>query len=66
MLCQRFAETSAKNGSLHFKPTNKCHAMKTRNIEHIKITHCNTQRLKMSAIPQMQMMLNSGKTVFYK
>ena len=43
---------------IHFELNDKLHAMHTRNMNTYKITHCNTERFGMSALPQMQRMLN--------
>ena len=57
-LCKSFAIKAAKNRSPHFKLNNNSYTMKLRNPIKYEVTHCNTERLKMSAIPQMQHMLN--------
>ena len=57
-LCKTFAQRSLKDKSILFEPTDKLHAMQTRNMNKYKITHCNTERFNMSALPQMQRMLN--------
>ena len=48
VLCQTFANTSANNATIQFKPNNKSHVMETRNQEQIQMTHCNTERLEKS------------------
>jgi hypothetical protein len=57
-LCKTFAKRSLKDKSIHFELNDKLHAMQTRNMNTYKITHCNTERFSMSALPQMQRMLN--------
>ena len=37
----------------------KIHEMNTRKSENYKVTHARTKRLEMSAIPQMQRILNN-------
>ena len=59
-LCLDFAQQSVKNGSMIFEKNQKLHTMQTRNMEHFKITHCNTERLKKSAVPHMQILLNQN------
>ena len=49
---------NAKNGSMIFEKNQKLHNMQTRNMEHFKVTHCNTERLKKSAVRHMQTILN--------
>ena len=58
-LCQTFAKRSIKNGILVFEEINKLKYMTTRNSDKYKIPYCNTERLKKSALPQMQRSLNS-------
>ena len=58
-LCKTFAERSLKDKSIHFEPNDKLHAMPTRNMNRFKITHCNTERFSMSALPQMQRILST-------
>ena len=58
-LCQTFAKRSIKNGILVFEEINKLNHMTTRNSDKYKVTHCNTERLKKSALPHMQRSLNS-------
>ena len=57
-LCKTFANRSYKDNSIHFELSEKLHPMQTRQINKFKIPYCNTQRLSMSALPQMQKMLN--------
>ena len=42
---------NAKNGSMIFEKNQKLHNMQTRNMEHFKVTHCNTERLKKISSP---------------
>ena len=58
MLCKDFALKAAKNYSIDFPMNTKSHAMNTRNQNIYKESHCNTERLLKSAIPQMQRLLN--------
>ena len=57
-LCKSFATKAAKNTNQHFKLNDQSYTMKLRNPNKYQVTHCNTERLKMSAVPQMQLMLN--------
>ena len=59
-LCLRFAKNCLRNEktSNMFPVNNKQHDMNTRNEEKFKVKHANTGRLKNSAIPSMQRMLN--------
>ena len=66
ILCQKFAKTSANKETIKFKQNNKSHIMQTRHTEQIQVSYCNTERLKESAIPQMEIMLNQSKMVFFK
>ena len=58
-LCQTFAKRSIKNGILVFEEINKLDYMTTGNSDKYKVSHCNTERLKKSALPHMQRSLNS-------
>ena len=58
-LCKDFAKKSCKNGSIDFPLESKSHLMKTRNQNIYKLSHCNTERLLKSAVPQMQRLLNT-------
>ena len=60
MLFLSFAKKSVMNGSMIFEKNEKLHIMETRNMEYFKISHCNTERWKNSAIPQMQILLNQN------
>ena len=42
-----------------FPVRNKIHDKNIRNEEHFEVTFANTERLKKSAIPTMQRMLNT-------
>ena len=57
-LCKSFAIKNAKSSSSNFKVNDNIIQMKLRNTDKYIVTHCNTERLKCSAIPQMQLMLN--------
>ena len=57
-LCKSFAIKNAKSSSSNFKVNDNLIQMKLRNTDKYIVTHCNTERLKSSAIPQMQIMLN--------
>ena len=57
-LCKSFATKAAKNANQYFKLNDQSYTMKLRNPNKYQVTHCNTERLKMSAVPQMQLMLN--------
>ena len=47
-----------KNGSIELSLNIKSHTMNTRNQDNYGESHCNTQRLLQSDIPQMQILLN--------
>ena len=57
-LCKSFALKDAKISSSNFKVNDNPYPLKLRNPSKYLVTHCNTERLKLSAIPQMQLMLN--------
>ena len=57
-LWKTFAKRSIKNGTLEFKEIDKLKYIATRNRDRYQVTHCNTERLKKSALPQMQRSLN--------
>ena len=57
-LCKDFAQKAAKNGSIEFQLNIKSHTMNNRIQNIYEESHCNTQRLLKSAIPQMQRLLN--------
>ena len=58
-LCKDFATKAARNQSLGFSRHTKSHPMNTRNQSIYEVSHCNTERLLHSAIPQMQRLLNT-------
>ena len=58
MLCKMFAVKSEKNASMPFKQIDKLNHIQTRNTDKYKVTFCNTDRLKKSALPQMERILN--------
>ena len=60
VLCLKFAKKCLKNKKVSdIFPTNeKPHQMELRNSEKYAVKHANTERLKMSAIPYMQRLLN--------
>ena len=62
-LCLRFAKSCIRNESTKLMfPQNfrrKAYNINTRNVERYQVTHANTERLKRSAIPYMQRLLNS-------
>ena len=65
ILFENFAYKSFRSETIYFETNNKTHVMQTRHPEAFQVTHCNTQRLKDSAIPQMQELLNQmDKNVF--
>ena len=58
-LMLKFALNCTKNKfTSELFPLNKTTAMKTRHRETYKVLHCNTDRLKDSAVPYMQRLLN--------
>ena len=60
-LCLKFATTGFKNGTLSDLLTKniKTHNMKTRHKNEFNVQNAHTKRLFVSAIPQMQRMLNT-------
>ena len=60
VLSTNFAKKSAKNKKTEkmFPVREKIHDMDKRNEEHFQVDFANTNRLKNSAIPSMQRMLN--------
>ena len=60
-LCLKFAQKCLKNPKMSqlFPPNNKQHIMKTRESEHFKVNHANTNRLQQSPILYMQNLLNN-------
>ena len=65
--CQKFALKCLKNDKTNkFFPLNKKrHIMETKKYEKFKVKFANTERLKKSAIPQMQRLLNQEKIVTF-
>ena len=63
VLCLRFAQSCVKNNQTKYMfPENKsrkAYDVKTRFSEKYMVTQANTERLKSSAIPYMQKLLNS-------
>ena len=60
-LCNTFAKKSIKNGIIDFKEIDNLKYMTTRNTDKYEVTFCNTERLKKSALPQMQRSLNTAE-----
>ena len=60
ILCAKFAHRSLRNEKTKhmFKPNIKRHHMKTRQKEKFKKTYAKSERLKRSAIPTMEKLLN--------
>ena len=58
-LCESFAKKCVKNESIKFHTIDKTEYMNTRNTDKYIVQHCNTERLKKSAIPHMQRLLNT-------
>ena len=57
-LCENFENKWVTNGSISFQRIDKTKYMNTRNTDNYIVQHCNTERLKKSAIPHMQRLLN--------
>ena len=59
-LCEKFATKCLKNENFSdiLTKNNKTHIMKTRHANQFNVQKAHTKRLYMSAIPQMQRMLN--------
>ena len=53
-----FHKKQQKNGSIGFLLNIKSHTINTRNQNNYQESHCNTQILLQSDIPQMQILLN--------
>ena len=66
-LCRKFALKCLNNDKINkFFPLNKKrHIMKTKKYEKFKVKFANTERLKKSAIPQMQRLLNQEKLLHF-
>ena len=62
-LCLNFALKCTKNKKVKdmFPLTTKIHEMKTRNPEKYHVNHTNTERLRKSAVPYMQRLLNENE-----
>ena len=62
-LCLNFALKCTKNNKVKdmFPLTTKIHEMKTRNPEKYHVNHANTERLRKSAVPYMQRLLNENE-----
>ena len=60
-LCLAFAQKCLKNKKMKylFPPNNKVHIMETRDMEHFKVFHANTERFKNGPIIYMQNLLNT-------
>ena len=60
-LCLNFAKKCLKSEKVKgiFPVNEKSHQMDLRNTEQYVVKHANTERLKMSAIPYMQRLLNT-------
>ena len=58
-----FAKQSVRNVSLHFELNDKMHTMITRYTNEYTIYQCHTERLRISALPDLQRMLNSPQSV---
>ena len=67
-LCKKFAEKCLKNEKVKnmFKPRIKIHKMETREEEGFDVKFANTGRLKNSAIPYMQRILNIEENILSK
>ena len=52
-LCKSFARKLSKNTNM-LKLSDTSNTMNLRNQNKFEVTHCNTERLRMSSIPQMQ------------
>ena len=59
-LCYTFAKKCVNNEKTkhYFEHNKKCHQMKLRTTQPFNVTQAKTERLKQSAIPYMQMLLN--------
>ena len=66
-LCRKFALKCLNNDktSKFFPLNKKRHCMKTKKYEKFKVKFANTERLKKSAIPQMQRLLNQEKIIAF-
>ena len=61
ILSKKFAKKCLENKKTRnmFQVREKLHVMNVRNEEHFEVNFANTKRLKMSAIPNMQRILNT-------
>ena len=57
-LCETFAKKCVTNGTISFPLIDKSKYINTRSTDKYIVQHCNTERLKKSAIPNMQRLLN--------
>ena len=62
-LCLSFSKKCVKNATINFERNIKLHNMLTRKQEYFKVSHCHTERLKKSAIPHMQGLLNNTSAI---
>ena len=62
-LCLSFSKKCVKNATINFERNIKLHNMLTRKQEYFKVSHCHTKRLKKSAIPHMQGLLNNTSAI---
>ena len=64
-LCLKFAKKCTQNEKTQsmFPLKRKFHEMEIRNSEEYQVNHANTERMKKSAIPSMQRVLNGNKFI---
>ena len=64
-LCLKFAKKCTQNEKTQsmFPLKRKLHEMEIRNSEEYQVNHANTERMKKSAIPNMQRILNGNKFI---
>ena len=61
-MCIKFAKNCQKNElTKDLFPLNPNSGLETRNQDKYKVLHANTDRLKNSAVPYLQRLLNSSK-----
>ena len=61
-MCQKFARNCRKNElTKDLFPLNPTSVMGTRDKQTYKVQHANTDRLKESAVPYLQRLLNSNR-----
>ena len=67
-LCMKFARKCGKNNKSKemFPLRQKIHEMETREEEKYEVQHANTERLKNSAIPYMQRLMNEYEQQNFK